>query len=88
MQVYRLEISTGERWFVEWQPTLVLGKQRMRQIAKDLPHAEQHLDLVDIPRGREALCEALNNASGSRMNWPGEEVARIGTKKGAARRGR
>lgn len=75
MIVYRLQSFPGSPdWANEWHPTKEAGEAALKAAtAAELP---ARLDKIDVPSGREALCEFLNLAGANHMNQNGELIAR------------
>ena len=73
MIVYRVQATDGNGEWVTVFRARLKEAQGERDELRDI-YPTVHMDKVEIPRGRDGLCEALNHATVNRTNWPGEEV--------------
>lgn len=67
MILYRLQSYPGtDDWANEWHPTAEDGKRALRKATEsELP---ARLEKIDVPTGREGMCEFLNTADANHMN--------------------
>lgn len=76
MIIYRIQTYPGTPdWTNDWYPTQAEGQAALADCTK--VETPARLDKIDVPAGREGLCEFLNTANANHMNQePSELVAR------------
>jgi len=72
MIVYRIQVSKGKEWIVQWEPLLAEAKRSFTTYLR--AGYEVHLDKIEILSSRDDIAAALNHAQVNRINWPGEQV--------------